>query len=152
MIQIEQITKADIEAGRSLIEGVLRKGRVGEAELALLREHFAELGAINRTEAEALFAIDREAQEKAADWTTFFVATITDYVVWQSRPTGVVNGVQGEWLLAQADQNRTIEAFAILVNVLAEADRVPAWLPAAVHGRAAAWPAVAGALRFAEAA
>jgi hypothetical protein len=73
-------------------------------------------------------------------WTSFFVETVTDYIVWQSRPTGLVNGAQAEWLLAQADAGCTLNAFAILVNVLAEADRVPAWLPAAVHGRAAAWP------------
>ena len=64
--------------------------------------------------------------------------TVTDYIVWQSRPTGLVNGAQAEWLLAQADAGCTLNAFAILVNVLAEADRAPAWLPAAVHGRAAA--------------
>ena len=80
---------------------------------------------MTRTEAEALFDLDRTVCETHEGWTSFFVETVTDYIVWQSRPTGLVNGAQAEWLLAQADSGCTLNAFAILVNVLAEADRVP---------------------------
>lgn len=145
-------TSTILNQGQALIDAIKAGGSIGPAELANLREYFTAVAPMTRTEAEALFDLDRAVADKHEDWTSFFVETITDYVVWQSRPTGLVNGAQAEWLLAQADEGRTLNAFAILVNVLAEADRVPAWLPAAVHGRAAAWPAVAGALHQARAA
>ncbi len=141
-----QTSTNHLNEGQALIESIKAGNSLGAAELSQLREYFTSIAPMTRTEAEALFELDRVVADKHDDWTSFFVETVTDYIVWQSRPTGLVNGAQAEWLLAQADTGRTLNAFAILVNVLAEADRVPAWLPAAVHGRAAAWPAVAGAL------
>lgn len=146
MISVQQASATQLDEGRTLMQSIKAAGEIGSAELAKLRDYFDAVAPMTRTEAEALFTLDREIATKHEDWTSFFVETVTDYIVWQSRPTGLVNGAQSEWLLAQADLGRTLNAFAILVNVLAEADRVPAWLPAAVHGRAAAWPAVAGAL------
>ena len=151
MINVQDTQVAQLE-GRALIDGLTAKGRIDAGDLANLREYFGAVAPLTRTDAEALFELDRTVSDTHDDWTSFFVETVTDYIVWQSRPTGLVNGAQAEWLLAQADAGCTLNVFAILVNVLAEADRVPAWLPAAVHGRAAAWPAVAGALREARAA
>lgn len=141
-----QTSATSLNEGQALINAIKSGSAIGGVELAQLREYFTSVAPMTRTEAEALFDLDRTITEKHEEWTSFFVETVTDYIVWQSRPTGLVNGAQAEWLLAQADAGCTLNAFAILVNVLAEADRVPAWLPAAVHGRAAAWPAVAGAL------
>ena len=76
----------------------------------------------------------------APEWTELFVELITDHVVWQARPTGVVSDEQAEWLLAKADECRSLEALAALVNVLAEAHRAPQWFVAAVRARAAGWP------------
>ena len=47
--------------------------------------------------------LDRAAPVKCPEWTAFFVEAVTDHVVWQSRPSGVVNEAQGEWLIARAD-------------------------------------------------
>ncbi|MBX9759191.1 MAG: hypothetical protein K2Y29_10485 [Beijerinckiaceae bacterium] len=152
MNNVLETSNGQIDQGRAVIDGIAASGRIGAAELASLRDYFGEVAPLTRTDAEALFELDRTVSDIHEEWTGFFVQTVTDYIVWQSRPTGLVNGAQSEWLLAQADTGRTLNAFAILVNVLAEADRVPAWLPAAVHGRAAAWPAVSGALRQAQAA
>ena len=84
-----------------------------------------------------MFALEASPALKCAEWTAFFVETITDHVVWQSRPTGVVNESQAEWLLARADAAASLNALALLVNVLAEGHRVPMWLLAAVRARAA---------------
>jgi hypothetical protein len=86
----------------------------------------------------------------APEWTEFFVEMITDHVVWQARPTGVVSDAQAEWLVKRADGCKTVEALAALVNVLAEAHRVPEWFVAAVRARASGgWPGVEEALRTA---
>jgi hypothetical protein len=60
---------------------------------------------------------------------------ITEHVDWQSRPTGVVNESQAEWLIARTDECRSIGALAALVNVMVEAHQVPQWLAGAVHAR-----------------
>ena len=107
---------------------------------ALRREVFAD-GEVTRAEADALFALERAPGAKCVEWTPFFIEAMTDHVVWQARPTGIVNAAQGEWLLEQADLTRTINALAALINVLAEAHRVPLWFVAAVRARAArGWP------------
>ena len=61
---------------------------------------------------------------------------ITDYALWQARPTGLLNETQAEWLLEQADSCMTVNALATLVNVLGEAHRAPRWFLAAVRARA----------------
>lgn len=150
MSQVEMNSTSSLDNGQILIREALRAGRVDASTLAGLRTYFDEV-AMSRADAEALFEIDRIVDEKTEDWTTFFVAAVTDFIVWQSRPTGLVTSEQAEWLVAEADKGRTLNGFATLVNVLAEADRVPSWLPAAVHGRAARWPGL-GALEALKAA
>jgi hypothetical protein len=61
---------------------------------------------------------------------------ITEHVVWQSRPTGVVDDKQAEWLIARADSCTSVNALAALVNVLGEAHRAPRWFLDAVRVRA----------------
>ena len=63
----------------------------------------------------------------APEWVELFVELITDYVVWQSRPTGIVTDDEAKWLIERADGCRSVEALAVLVNVLAEAHRAPQW-------------------------
>lgn len=108
----------------------------------LRREVFAE-GEVSREAAEELFAVERAGIVKAPEWTEFFVELICEHIIWQSRPTGVVNEEQAEWLIRQADETMSVDALAVLVNVLAEAHRVPRWFLAAVRARAAGgWPGV----------
>jgi len=118
----------------------------------LRREVFAD-GEVSRDMAEALFAIERSNIEKCPEWTEFLVEMITEHVVWQSRPTGVVNESQAEWLIARIDECRSMGALAALVNVLTEAHRVPQWLAGAAHARfRRGWPGVNEALNVAAAA
>lgn len=133
-------------ACRASILALAGAGRIQKADVARLRDELANGAGVGIAEADALFALERSARDACPEWTAYFVEAITDFVVWQARPTGVVNTPQAEWLIAQADETRTLNAFATLVNVLAESHRVPAWLPATVRGRGAKWPCVAAAL------
>ncbi|MGE3245520.1 MAG: hypothetical protein AB7F96_00635 [Beijerinckiaceae bacterium] len=139
-----------LDAGRAAIMEILQRGTMSvEDVLRLRREVFAE-GCISRDDAEALFALERSGIANSPEWTAFFVEAITDHAVYQARPTGVVNTPQAEWLIEQVDRTKTITALAALINILAEAHRVPQWLPAAARGRAAAgWPGVNEALEAA---
>jgi hypothetical protein len=142
-----------MDRGRSAIVAAMRRSEVGAADVIMLRREVFADGAVSRDEADALFALERAATPKCPEWTAFFVEAITDHVVWQARPTGVVNEAQGEWLLTRADDAASVNALAVLVNVMAEAHRVPLWFLAAVRARATrGWTGVDKARALANAA
>ena len=131
----------ELDARRFSIVALMRSADLdGDALNHLKRIVFAD-GAISRDEADALFQLEAAATHKVAGWDDFFIAAITEHVVWDLRPTGVVNESQGEWLIQAADRVKTPASFAILVNVMDVAHRVPMWFGAAVKARAArGWP------------
>ena len=115
--------------------------QVSRQDGASLHRHLFAEGSIDRTEAEALFDLERAALSRCDAWTSFFIHAVTDHVVWGERPTGRLDEGQAEWLIAQVDVARTPAAFAVLVNVLDEAQTVPSWFSGAVRARAVAgWP------------
>ena len=139
-----------MDGRRAAVMAVLASGSVESADVGRLRRMVFADGSVSREEADALFAIECAPISKCADWTDFFVEAITDHVVWQARPTGVVNESQGEWLVAQCDRAASLNALAALVNVLGEAHRAPQWLVAAVRARGAVgWRGVEVALKAA---
>ena len=116
---------------------------VSRGDVASLHRHLFADCSIDRAEAESLFDLDRAALSRCDAWTSFFIQAVTDHVVWGVRPTGRLDEGQAEWLVAQVDATRTPNAFAVLVNVLDEAQTVPSWFPGAVRARAiAGWPGV----------
>ena len=139
-----------IDRSRTIISAMILGRRVTAQDVAWLRrEVFAE-GDVTREIADELFEVARARMNNAPEWTELFVELITDHVVWQARPTGVVSDAQAEWLIQKADDCQTVEALAALVNVLAEAHRAPQWFIDAVRARAAGgWPGLEAALRAA---
>ena len=134
-----------IEAGQSAhpVTIAAETSGVSAADVASLHRHLFAEGSLDRTEAEALFDLERSALSRCEAWTGFFIQAVTDHVVWGARPTGKLDEGQADWLLAQADTTRTPSSFAILVNVLDEAQSVPSWFAGAVRARAVAgWPGV----------
>ena len=140
----------EVDRSRTIIGALIHGKRVSALDVAWLRREIFADGEVSREAADELFAVERSVADKAADWTALFVEMITEHVVWQSRPTGIVNEAQAEWLIARADESRSIGALAVLVNVLAEAHRAPQWFVSAVRARArGGWPGVDEALRAA---
>jgi hypothetical protein len=117
--------------------GELAQRGVSAEDLSDLRALMADEAPLSAAEIDKLVAIEASPAENCEAWRSFFIETLTDHVVWGARPTGVVNESQGEWLIAMADRCPTLGAFGVLVNVLAEAHRVPLWFLAAVRARAA---------------
>jgi hypothetical protein len=114
------------------------RAEITPQDVAELRARLSGDAWIGQAEAEVLFAMERTATRKCREWTSFFVEAITDHVVWQARPTGVVNAAQADWLFQHVIAANTLNGYAALVNVLAEADRVPTWLAPALRSQAAA--------------
>jgi hypothetical protein len=123
----------NVDRCRSIVNALVHRGCVSPADVAWLRREVFVDGEVSREMADDLFAVERSDIEKCPEWTEFLVEMITEHVVWQSRPTGIVNESQAEWLIARTDECRSIGALAALVNVLTEAHRVPQWLAGAAH-------------------
>ncbi len=139
-----------IDRSRTIISALVLGRRVTAQDVAWLRREVFADGEVTREAADELFAVARARMSNAPEWTEFFVELITDHVVWQTRPTGVVTEEQANWLLQKADESKSLEALAALVNVLAEAQRAPQWFIGAVRARASGeWPGVNDALRAA---
>lgn len=150
MLNCNAIMTEQFDGGHTVLAGLLARQNLTPADVGFLKRELSGDKILDRAEAEALFTLECAPNAKCPEWTEFFVEAITDYVIWQMRPTGVVHTPQAEWLLQQADRAKSITALAVLVNVLAEAHHVPVWLEAAVRGRAqAGWPGVDEALRAA---
>ncbi len=125
-----------VDRSRSIISAMIVGRKVTAMDVAWLRREVFADGVVTREAAEELFAVERADIDKAPSWTDFFVEMVTDYALWQARPTGALNETQAEWLLEQTDSCMTVNALATLVNVLGEAHRAPAWFLAAVRARA----------------
>jgi len=124
-----------VDRSRSIISALILGRKITSLDVAWLRREVFADGQVSREQADELFAVERANLATADEWTEFFVEMITDHIVWQARPTGVVSGPQAEWLLKRADECASANALAALVNVLTEAHRVPQWLIAAVKAR-----------------
>ena len=125
-----------VDRSRTIISSLIHGRKVSGLDVAWLRREVFGEGEVSRDAAEELFAVARADIAKAPEWTQLFVELITRHVVAQSRPAGVVSEAQAQWLIDRADQAKSVDSLAVLVNVLAEAQRVPQWFLAAVRARA----------------
>ena len=152
MTNATNLTPWSPHVARAAIARLAGRAVLTEADVAELQRGLFADRSIGRDEAQLLFALDSAPMRKCAAWTTFFVEAITDHIVWQARPTGVVTETQAEWLIEHVDGANTLNAFAVLINVLAETGRVPAWLVGAARARAArGWPGIEDAAAAASA-
>jgi len=141
-----------VNRSRSIISAMILGRKVTAMDVTWLRREIFADGDVSREAADELFAVERSGIALAPEWTDFFVEMITEHVVWQSRPTGVLNENQAEWLIERADSCCTVNALAVLVNVLGECHRAPRWFLAAVRSRAMRnWSGVDEALMAARA-
>jgi hypothetical protein len=125
-----------VDRSRSIISAMILGRKVTAMDVAWLRREVFANGEVSREAADELFEVERARVAQTPEWTELFVEMITEHVVWQSRPTGVVDENQAEWLIGRADSCSSINALAALVNVLSEAHRAPRWFLDAVRARA----------------
>jgi hypothetical protein len=139
--------KFTVDRSRSIISAMILGRKVTAMDVVWLRREVFNGGEVSREAADELFEVERSGVAQGREWTELFVEMITEHVVWESRPTGVISEEQAEWLIERCDDCRSVNALAVLVNVLSEAHRAPRWFLAAVRGRAMqGWSGVAEAL------
>ena len=109
------------------------RGAITEADVASLRRAFYEDGAIDRSEAEALFALNTACKTQDPAWADCFVEMLTDHIVNQTAPEGYLTVENAEWLVAQISADGRVDSkteLELLVNVLDKARWSPQGLVA----------------------
>ncbi len=120
------------------ITKLAKKGVVSARDVAVLRrESFGERS-LSRIEIEALFGLDRLVRPECEAWAALLAEVVTDHVVWDCRPTGIVTEGDAEWLFRRVDGSRTLAGLGVLIEILEGAHRVPYWFAGAVRRRAVA--------------
>src|ERR1700722_16657956 len=89
----------NVDWSRSISTALVEGGKVWAREAAGLRREIFPDGGVPRDAADELFAVERSNIAKCPEWTEFLAEMTTEHVVWQSRPTGVVDESQAEWLI-----------------------------------------------------
>ncbi len=110
---------------RSIALAILEKEALSSDDVVALRGYIFETGIASREEAEMLMAVDRTPSAATAGWAAFFIEAVTDFVVWQSRPTGRVTESDLDWLMACLGDKPTGNGMALLFNIVREAHEHP---------------------------
>ena len=79
---------------------VLRTKHMDESDRKTLQRIIFSDGVRSRVEAEVLLQLSRAIKPVDPEWADFVVASIVDFAVWGSRPTGTVNQDTANWLIA----------------------------------------------------
>ena len=139
------IGRTDQDATAAIAK-LANKGAVSARDVAVLRREFFGERSLSRGEIEALFVLDRMARPDCEAWATLLAEVVTDHVVWDCRPTGIVTDGDAEWLFRRVDASHTIAGLGVLIEILEGAHRVPYWFAGAVRRRAVAgWADAPGA-------
>ncbi len=120
----------------SPLAALIGRRKITKTDVASLRASEIGLGLRSRTEAEMMFAIERSSAEKCRGWSEFMVEVLTDFVVWDQRPSGTLTEETALWLSDQVGEVPTPASLALLVAILDEAETIPPWLTSAVRLRA----------------
>lgn len=104
---------------------VLESKRISEYDVRILQRSILEDGIASRDEADVLIALDRAVEAAHPAWAAYLTGAIVEFVVWTSRPTGVVDAEKARWLAASlgCGAGPTDTAAWIAFEVIKEAER-----------------------------
>lgn len=110
---------------REFVEIILENGKIDDADVNRLARDILGDSVLSHDVIDVLIALDRAITAPNANWTEFLVATVVDYVVWTSRPTGIVGRDLAQWLVAtlSVGEGPTANARRIAFEVVREAER-----------------------------
>jgi hypothetical protein len=108
---------------------VLKTKRMDATDRQTLERVIFSDGLRSRVEAEVLLQLARAVQPADPAWNDFVIASIVDFTVWGSRPTGYVDAAMAEWLVAVLSEGgKTALTRRIARAIVAEAQDVDARL------------------------
>ncbi len=88
-------------------------------------------GVVSDSEAEALFALNRQVADAPPEWDDFFIEAISEHVLNASEPHLYVDDATAAWLIGEVDKDDTAVkpvALELIVKILEKALNAPASL------------------------
>jgi hypothetical protein len=110
---------------RDFVEVILEAKKIDDANVNKLARDILGDNLLSHDVVDVLIALDRAVMTPNANWAEFLVSTVVDYVVWTSRPTGIVDRDLSQWLVAtlSVGDGPTANARRIAFEVVREAER-----------------------------
>jgi hypothetical protein len=107
------------------VDAAIKSGTISADDVRHLQRDIMTDGIESRDECDVLIALDRAVVDKAGAWSAFVVQSVVDYVVWTSRPTGMIDHDMALWLTTSlgAGSGPTHVAVAIAFEAVRECDR-----------------------------
>lgn len=111
---------------KSLLKAVVADGVVDAKEVAAMRKRLYADGAIDRAEADFVFAVNDavSGNKNAPGWEKLFVDAITDFVLGDRTSPGDVDETEAAYLIRKIKGDRRVDGaeLALLVNISAKAE------------------------------
>jgi hypothetical protein len=107
------------------VDTAIAAGHITADDVRHLQRDIMADGIESRDECDVLIALDRAVDDKAGAWSAFVIQTVVDYVVWTSRPTGMIDHDMALWLTTSlaAGTGPTHVALAIAFEAVRECER-----------------------------
>lgn len=109
---------------QSFIDRVLESRRISDDDVRLLQRDILPHGLLSQEDADVLIALDRAVATQSSLWADYLIASVVDFVVWGTRPTGHVGGEAAHWLLSsiRAGGGPTANGVRLALEVVREAE------------------------------
>jgi hypothetical protein len=110
---------------REFVDRVMDKDAIDDEDVKMLQRSILDDGVMTREVVDVLAALDRAIGSRCSDFSDYLVALIVDHVVWESRPTGVVDRETAQWLVTtlSVGEGPTPTAKRIAFEIVREAER-----------------------------
>lgn len=128
---------------REFVEIILDARKIDDADVYSLARDILADQVLSHDVIDVLIALDRAVATPNANWAEYLVATVVDYAVWTSGPTGIVTRDLAQWLVATltVGDGPTANARRIAFEVVREAERCDELLISFAMSRARVQPA-----------
>ncbi|CDZ65979.1 Mll0880 protein [Neorhizobium galegae bv. orientalis] len=109
------------------------KGRIVADDILMLRKYAFPDGICSSEDALALFALNDSCPEQSPEWSTYFVESLTAYLVRGTEPLGRIDDAKASWLMRTIAANGAVHSaleLELLLHAMEVASEVPESLSA----------------------
>ncbi|MCM2472283.1 hypothetical protein HGO38_02190 [Rhizobium sp. CG5] len=107
------------------------KNRLNADDVILLRKYTFPYGIQTSVDVVTMLALNNSCPEKCEEWSTFFVETLTHYIVHQCYPQGTLDDINAGWIRLMFTTDGVINSpleLELVLHIIEVASRVPASL------------------------
>lgn len=107
------------------------KNRLSADDVILLRKYTFPDGIQNSVDVVTMLALNNSCPEKCEEWSTFFVETLTHYIVHHCYPQGTLDDINADWIRLMFTTDGVINSpteLELVLHIIEVAAHVPASL------------------------